>query len=141
MGDTVELLKEYKDACELIRETEAELERLSRQQDVVHDIVTGSRKDFPYTKRHIHIEGMDNRQRSRIKKEERLLYERKKKAMEIKQSAETMLNNMPARIQRIAKMKYFDNLSWEEIAVRMGRNATADSLRMEWQRYIKTKKK
>lgn len=141
MGDIIGLLKEYTDACELIRETEKEIEKMRRQQDVVHDIVTGSRKDFPYTKQHIHIEGMDNRQRSRMGKEEQLLYERKKRAVEIKQSVETMLNNMPARIQRIAKMKYFDNLSWEEIAVRMGRNATADSVRMEWQRYIKIKKK
>lgn len=140
MGDTVELLKEYKDACELIRETEAELERLSRQQDVVHDIVTGSRKEFPYTKQHIHIEGRDQRHESQMSKEAKLLYERKKKAMSIKQRVDSLLNEMPARIQRIVKMRYFDNLSWEEIAIRMGRNATADSIRMEWKRYIKFKK-
>lgn len=142
MGDTVvELLKEYKDACELIRETEAELERLSRQQDVVHDIVTGSMKEFPYTKQHIHIEGIDQRHESQMSKEAKMLYERKKKAMSIKQRVESFLNEMPARIQRIVKMRYFDNLSWEEIAIRMGRNATADSIRMEWKRYIKFKKK
>ncbi len=141
MGDIVEMLKEYKDACELIRETEAELEeRLSRQPDVVHDIVTGSMKEFPYTKKHIHIEGIDQRHESQMSKEVKLLYERKKKAMNIKQSVESLLNEMPARIQRIVKMRYFDNLSWEEIAIRIGRNATADSIRMEWKRYIKFKK-
>ena len=45
------------------------------------------------------------------------------------------MNNVPARIQRIIKDKFFERLSWESIALRMGRTATADSVRMKLERF------
>lgn len=137
-GSRTKLLKEYTDACELIKETEKDLERLRRQQDRVHDVVKGSMHEFPYIQTTVHIEGIDrNSKSSKIqRKEELLLIERKRKAQMIKEQVEEMINQMPARIQRIVKMRYFENYSWEEIAVRMGRNASADSVRMECRRYL-----
>lgn len=137
-GSRTKLLKEYTDAYELIKETEKDLERLRRQQDRVHDVVKGSMEEFPYTQKNIHIEGIDrNSISSKMqRKEELLLIERKRNAQMIKEQVEEMINQMPARIQRIVKMRYFENYSWEEIAVRMGRNASADSVRMECRRYL-----
>ena len=45
-GSRTKLLKEYTDACELIKETEKDLERLRRQQDKVHDVVKSSMKEL-----------------------------------------------------------------------------------------------
>jgi len=45
-----------------------------------------------------------------------------------------------ARVQRIIRYKIFENLTWEEVAVKMGRKATAESVRKEYQRFLYEKK-
>ena len=41
-----------------------------------------------------------------------------------------------SRIRRIITMKYIDGLSWTETAEKLGRYATADSARKEFERYF-----
>lgn len=140
-GSRTKLLKEYTDACELIKETEKDLERLRRQQDRVHDVVKGSMHEFPYIQTTVHIEGVsDSYSNNRsIRLEEKILLERRKKAEQIKTDVENMINDMPMRMQRIVSMRYIKGMNWEDIAERMGRNASGDSIRKECERYLKEK--
>ena len=51
------ILSDYIDICELIRETEEEIQNL-RKKEIVHDKVTGSNPEFPYQPKSFHISGV-----------------------------------------------------------------------------------
>ena len=40
-------------------------------------------------------------------------------------------------MQRIIRYKIFEGMTWEQVAVKMGRKATADSVRMEMERFLR----
>ena len=69
--------------------------------------------------------------------EEELLQERRAAAAEIKVQVEAWLNTVPQRLQRIIRMKIFEEMTWGEVAVRMGRKATADGIRKEFENFMK----
>ena len=48
-----------------------------------------------------------------------------------------MLQLLPVRMQRIVRYKFFEGLEWEQIAIKMGRKATKDSVRKEFERFMK----
>ena len=39
-------------------------------------------------------------------------------------------------MQRIIRYRYLEGLTWEQVAMRMGRRATADSVRKELERFF-----
>ncbi len=136
------LLNEYIDACELLKETELELERLKgRIPTVAVDKVAGSMQEFPYIGTSIQIEGaVDAGATSQaIRAQKALLQERKRKAEAAKVQVENWINQIPARMQRIIRYRYFHNLTWEEVADKMGRKATGNSVRMELERFFRKK--
>ena len=137
-----EILTQYIDACELIKETERDIQRLRQRRKVIlQDSVQGSMHEFPYAIQSHHIEGLAYatvRTPSLLDDEEELLEERRAAAAEIKVRVEAWLNTIPQRLQRIIRMKFFEELTWGEVAVRMGRKATADSVRMEFTNFMKT---
>ena len=54
-----EILKQYIDACVLVKETRAELEKLRRaKKRQEQDAVKGSAHEFPYTLQTYRIEGL-----------------------------------------------------------------------------------
>lgn len=135
------LLSEYVDACELIKETEHDIRKL-RKQEIVHDKVSGSNQEFPYQSMNFNVEGaveisLDDKH---LEKEKELLKQRKKRAEEIKLEVETWMNTIPFRMQRIIRYKIFERDSWEKVAIKMGDNVTADSIRMEYYNFMKKKK-
>lgn len=134
------ILEEYIDACELIRETEEDIRKLEKKQNSIQqDSVQGSNPEFPYQKTHIHIEGIkaspsvDNR----IIKEKKLLEERKKNAERIKLDVQEFLNTVSPRMQRIIRMRCFEEETWEHVAMRLGRSATGESVRKEFENLLK----
>lgn len=134
-----QILYQYIDACELVREAETELEKLRRRQgEVVTDKVKGSSYDFPFGMVSYIVRGIpnDELESKALKRQEKLLNERKKAAEAIKVQVEEWLNTVPMRMQRIIKYKVFEGMSWNSVAVRMGRRATADGVRMEFQRFM-----
>ena len=137
-----EIVTQYIDACELIKETERDIQRLRQRRKVIlQDSVKGSMQEFPYAAQSYHIEGLAYatvRTPSLLDDEEELLEERRAAAAEIKVQVEAWLNTVPQRLQRIIRMKFFEELTWGEVAVRMGRKATADSVRMEFTNFMKT---
>lgn len=133
------ILNDYMDACALINETEDDIRRLKKKKKtMVQTNVSGSNPNFPYNPQHFKIEGMaftcaDD---SALRYEEKLLEERKANAEKIKMQVEQWMLTIPARMQRIIRYKCFDRLSWDEVACKIGRKATGDSVRMEFDRFI-----
>lgn len=127
-------LSDYIDICELIRETEEEIEDL-RKKEIVHDKVTGSNPEFPYEKRGFHISGMylDSR---KLKKEIDLLEEQKRRAEKLKAEIDEWMKTVPARIQRIIRMKYFEKKTWDEVACKINENASGETIRKEFYRFL-----
>lgn len=136
-----ELLSQYIDACELIKETERDIQKLRQRRKVIlQDSVKGSMHEFPYAAQSYHIEGLAYatvRTPSLLDDEEELLEERRAAAAEIKVQVEAWLNTVPQRLQRIIRMKIFEEMTWAQVAVRMGRKATPDGIRKEFENFLK----
>ena len=136
------ILYQYIDAYELIKDTEREIERIrSKKREIVTDKVKGSAYDFPFGQISYTIRGIpDNAQDEKaLDRQERTLEERKAAAEVIKLRVEEWLSTVPLRMQRIIQYKVFDGMTWAEVAVRMGRKATADSVKKEYQRFMAEK--
>ena len=134
------ILCQYIDACELIKDTEREIERIrNRRQEVVTDKVKGSSYDFPFGQVSYVIRGIpyDAQDQTELDRQEHILKERKAAAEVIKLQVEEWLSTVPPRMQRIIRYKVFEGMTWAQVAVRMGRKATADSVRMEFQNFMK----
>lgn len=134
------ILRDYIDACELIKETEEDIRRVKKQRKtIVQDRVHGSMNGFPYTAQSFKIQGMAYSVVSEpgaLEAYERLLEERKAAAEGIKIQVESWMNTIPQRMQRIIRMKFFEEKTWGEVAIRLGRKATADGIKMEFRRFI-----
>ena len=133
------ILEQYMDACELVKETEKDIQRLKKKRKTIVQTVKGSNPEWPYQEQHFKVRGTtftyaDDFQ---LRMEEKLLEERKANAAKIKREAEAFMNTTPPRIQRIIRFKIFQKMSWDETAQRIGRKATGDSIRMEFDRFMK----
>ena len=136
------ILQDYIDACELIKETEADIRKLKRKKKtIIQTNVKGSNPDFPYQEQHFKVQGtaFTFRDDSQLRIEEKLLTERKANAEKIKLQVEAWMNTIPNRMQRIIRIKIFDDETWEEVARRMGRKATGESIRKEYDRFFEEK--
>lgn len=135
------ILEQYIDACELIKETERDIQRVKKQRKtIVQDRVRGSMSEFPYAAQSFSIHGVVYtavREPGELAAYERLLEERKARAEEIKVQVETWLNTIPQRMQRIIKYKIFEENTWAEVAKKIGRKATPDGIRKEFENFMK----
>ena len=134
------ILQDYIDACELVKETEAEIRKLNRKKrTVVQTNVKGSSPDFPYIEQHFRIQGttFTVKDDSHLRYEEKALSQRKARAEEVKRQVDEWLLTVPIRMQRIIRYRYLEGMTWEQVAARMGRRATADSVRMELNNFLK----
>ena len=136
------ILYQYIDACEMIKDTEQEIERIrSKRREIVTDKVKGSAYDFPFGQISYTIRGVpDNAQDEKaLDRMERILEERKAAAEVIKLQVEEWLSTVPPRMQRIIKYKIFEEMTWEEVAQRIGRKATGERIRKEFDRFMAEK--
>lgn len=134
------ILQDYIDACELVKETEEDIRRLrQKKKTVIQTNVKGSSHDFPYTLQHFKIQGttFTVRDDSQLRREEDLLVQRKMAAEQTKFQVEEWMLTIPVRMQRIIKYRYFDKLTWEKVAAKMGRKATENSVKKEFERFMK----
>lgn len=134
------VLVEYEDLCALVNETEEDLRRLRREHsNVAVDMVRGSNPNFPYEQRSFRIEGVsysEYKSDSRLIGEtEKLLEERRKMCMEKRLEVDYWMNTIPARVARIIRMKYFQKLTWTEVAMRLGYES-GDAARIKLSRYL-----
>ena len=136
------ILEHYMDAEEIIKETERDIEHLrKRRKTIVSGSVKGSMHDFPYAETHFKLEGTSftYEEDERLREEERLLEERKDNAKQIKLQVQQWMNSLSTRMQRIIRYKFFEGMSWEQVADQMGRKATGESIRKEFNRFLEEK--
>lgn len=136
-----EILKQYIDACEQVKEAKVDILRLKKnRKKIVQDRVSGSAHEFPYTAKSFRIEGLPYpmvKDPDELDRREAILQERLQRAEEIKRQVEAWMLTIPQRMQRIIRYRVFEELSWNEVAIRMGRKATADSVRKEYENFMK----
>ena len=139
-NEIISALNDYIDAKELYDETVKEIARLQRRKGtVVQDSVKGSMNEFPYAAKNYHVAGIvfSPNDDTRLRQDEEILSERARTTGETRRKVEMYINRIPARMQRIIKYKLFEEKTWEEVATRLGRNATGDSVKKEYQRFMK----
>lgn len=133
------VLSDYIDACEFIKETEEEIKKLEKKRRIVQDKVKGSNPDFPYEQRSFNLGGTVETlaEAGLLARERQILETQKKEAEELKLQVEEWMQEIPFRMQRIIRYKFFKELTWEEVATLMGRKYTADGVRMEFNNFMK----
>lgn len=133
------ILSQYIDACELIKETEEEIKKLNKKKKtVIQTNVSGSNPDFPYNPQHFKVQGtaFSFKNDSHLRYQQKVLEERRSQAEQMKTEVEEWLNTISPRMQRIIKYKVFEDLTWQQVARKMGRRATEGSVKMEFQRFF-----
>ena len=137
-----QILEQYIDACELIKDTQAEIRKLrKRRSQMQKDSVKGSAHEFPYTLQTYHLEGLGYaavKDPDELDRMEELLAERIRNAEKIKRQVEAWLNTVSPRMQRIIRYRVFDDMTWAQVAVKMGRKATENGLKKEFERFMRT---
>lgn len=137
-----EIIEQYIDACEVVKETEKEITRLKKKRKtIVQTNVSGSNPEFPYNPMHFKSIGTSftYEEDSRLRREEKVLEEQKKAAERIKLEVEMWMLTIPLRMQRIIRYRIFEKKSWEKVAEKLGRNATGESVKKEYQRFFEKK--
>ena len=136
-----DILKQYIDACEAVKETEEQIQQLRKnRKTVVVDAVKGSMHDFPFAAKSFKVAGIAHsvlEDPGQLDREELILEERKAAAAQIKSQVEAWLNTIPVRMQRIIRYRIFEKMSWRQVAVKMGRHATENGLKKEFERFFK----
>ena len=134
-----DILKQYIDACEAVKETEEQIRRLQKnRKTVVVDAVKGSMHDFPFAEKTFRTGGLSYSvvaDPGQLDREELILEERLQNAKRIKCDVEAWINTIPARMQRIIRYKFFEELTWEQVARRLGRKATGEGVRKEFENF------
>ena len=135
-----DILKQYIDACEAVKETEEQIRQLRKnRKTVVVDAVKGSMHDFPFAEKTFRTEGLSYSavaDPGQLDREELILEERLQNAKRIKCDVEAWINTIPARMQRIIRYKFFEELTWEQVARRLGRKATGEGVRKEFENFM-----
>ena len=131
------ILEQYIDACALVKETEADILRLrKKRREMVQDSVKGSMSDFPYAAKTFHLQGL-SAEADDLHEEDKLLESRQAAAEAIKRKVEAWMPAQPQRMQRIIRYRLFEEMTWGEVAARIGRKATAEGVKKEFQRFMK----
>ena len=133
------ILEDYIDACEFIKETEAEIKKLEKKKKYVQDKVRGSNPEFPYEERSFNLGGTIETvaDASALAREKQLLEEQRRIASDLKLGVEEWMQEIPFRMQRIIRYKFFNRLSWEEVATLMGKKCTENGIKKEFERFMR----
>ena len=133
------ILNNYIDACALVKETEKDIRRLKKKRKtVIQTNVKGSNPSFPYQEQHFKVQGttFTYQDDGNLRLEEKLLEQRKENAERIKKQVEEWMLTIPIRMQRIIRYKVFEEMTWEQTAAKIGRKATGESVKKEFQRFM-----
>lgn len=135
------ILEDYIDACEFIKETEAEIKKLEKKKQIVHDKVRGSNPDFPYEERSFTLHGTTETlvEAGSLARERQILETQKADAEELKLQVEEWMQEIPFRMQRIIRYKFFNELTWEEVATLMKCRSGGEAIRLEFYRFMRKK--
>lgn len=122
-----ELLEQADSLIEEIKDIERRLNRIEKKEKtILGDSVTGSEKEYPYIKRNFKITGVENKLfSSRTKRQyKKMLRSKKYNYGKIIKQIEYELNYVnDSEIRRIIRYRYYDNLSWIQIQIKMKYNS------------------
>ncbi len=133
------ILNNYIDACALVKETEKDIRCLKKKRKtVIQTNVKGSNPRFPYQEQHFKVQGttFTYQDDGNLRMEEKLLEQRKENAEKIKKQVEEWMPTIPIRMQRIIRYKVFEEMTWEQTAAKIGRKATGEGMRKEFERFM-----
>lgn len=131
-----EKLRQFSDIKKEINELCNKINNYQTKNKVV-DLVKGTPDIFPYVEKSYKIEGVDPKTKEIISTHLELLHNRYDKLLLIKIEVENYIENLPtSRLRRIFEYRYINNYKWNKIAILIGGNATADSVRMEHDRFL-----
>lgn len=135
-----DLQEEAKDLRRRIKKLEEEIAKIKNEGTVKDTVTRGKKGKKPLGR--VTIEGVPYPEYSR-KKTRLFLYKAQLESaemelLEIASETEKYIQSIEdSRIRRIIRLRYIDNLTWTQVAHKIGGMATADSVRMEHNRYLK----
>ena len=126
---TKEQLEQYTSIKEEIKELEAELDK---RKSPVSDIVTGSMEDYPYTQQYYYTGIIERYIFSRFKTNlQKIQLERQRAEIE------NFLDSVQdSNIRRIIRLKYIKGKTWPQIARKMDKHISGDSVRKIVERFL-----
>lgn len=132
-----DLKEEYKDKQQAILRLEQYIDKLEKEGAVIDSVSGGNGGE-----QHFKIEGFPypiyTEKKSQLLLRKIKLQELEEKIRQQIAVAEEFINSEPnSRIRRLLTYRYIDELTWVQIAHRMGKNHTADSCQKALERYLK----
>jgi len=133
-----EYLTQYCDIKIEIRNLEKRIADLENENNK-YSIVQASSLEPPFCLQEIKIDHTDFRKKKEIQKQKCILDERYFRLLELQTKVEEEISKLPtSRLRMIFEFRYIDNLSWQQVAWRIGNRATEDSVKKEYYRYLET---
>lgn len=139
-----DVLKQLPSIRKEIRDLEQEVIRVQKRidalkHDEVCDTVTGSRDDL--TIGPIKIRGNPQKEYghklAELQKKKTLMESKRIELLKMENDAEKYIQSIQdSSLRRIIRYRYIDDLSWQQVAVRMGWRYTADSCRKKADRFM-----
>lgn len=134
-----ELLEQADSLIEEIKDIERRLNRIEKKEKtILGDSVTGSEKEYPYLKRNFRVNGVYNKlfTSSAKRQYKKMLKSKKYKYEKMVKQIEYELNYIDnSEIRRIIRYRYYDNLSWIQIQIKMKYNSE-DTARKKIERFF-----
>lgn len=137
LSQYADLKREQEEVGQKIKKLEKEISRME-DQGAISEVITGG---YGGTER-FSVSGVPSKEYSRKKT---LLYARKATLASLEWELSEMINEVEefiasiddSRMRRIIDLRYVQGLSWDQVGYRVG-NLTKDSVRMAFERFIKT---
>lgn len=125
-------IKDYINLCYELDNLNDEIKLLKNSK--ITEIVKSSEQDYPYTERLVKITGYEKCHLTELKKIQLRKEEVKKMIIDIQKYVSMIPDN---KIKRIIKLRYFQGLAWNKIAVILGKDNTENSVRKAAERFLK----
>lgn len=133
---------EYQDLQDEIKKLEKQIRKMETSRCQVSDSVKGTRPDGTYGS--ITITGFPvpdyYRRKKLLEKRKNNLSEFELRLLELTNDVDDYINSLAdSRMRRMIRYKFFDELSWVQVAHRMGGKYTADGCRKQIERFLEEK--
>ncbi len=131
-----ECLIQYCDVKTEVGNLEKRISDLEKENSK-YSIVQASSLEPPYCLQEIKINHTNFKKAKELEKQKCILDQRYIKLLELQTKVEEEISKLPtSRLRMIFEFKYIDNLSWQQVAWRIGNKATEDSVKKEYYRYL-----
>jgi len=131
-----DLREEVKDLRKRIDHLENQIARIEQEGDVI-DSVTGGAGGIQHFKIHGFPYPEYSRKKTRLYLNKAQLENAELELLEILGEVEEYIQSIEdSRMRRIIRLRYVDEMQWLKVAQNMGGQATADSVRMEHNRFL-----